>query len=335
MNRLKYIDWIKGFAMILVVFGHVYTVYDSRFRQWIYSFHVPIFFFISGYLLYNSYIKKNEMNYDVIKSIKTIFIPYITFSIFNIIAQALYSHIRNKDVLDSIKYQAERLINLRGVTATWFLITLFIVVVLFKFLYKTFKNKKLFIISIIILLLIPFIYQNVNSEYIKALYKSFIALFFFTVGFFSYKYTSEKDIPWLATILMFVGSIICSYYLGYSNLASLNIAKPILFLTSGVVGSVSFLFLFKKIASYNIELKSLTYIGTNSLIYLGTHMNLSFFLTYAYTNVFDSPLMLDWKIRAPLLTILTIIVDIIFVYIFNNYLYMLIGKNRPQRHNFK
>ncbi|MEI3166670.1 MAG: acyltransferase family protein [Lachnospiraceae bacterium] len=46
-NRRSDIDIAKGFALFLVVLGHVVTMHHTIFR-WIYAFHMPAFFFLSG-----------------------------------------------------------------------------------------------------------------------------------------------------------------------------------------------------------------------------------------------------------------------------------------------
>ncbi|MCC3671316.1 acyltransferase family protein [Terrisporobacter mayombei] len=50
-NRLYYLDNTRGFALLGVVIGHIYES-NNAFINWIYSFHVPLFFIISGALLY-------------------------------------------------------------------------------------------------------------------------------------------------------------------------------------------------------------------------------------------------------------------------------------------
>lgn len=45
--RRSDIDIAKGFALFLVVLGHVVTMHHTIFR-WIYAFHMPAFFFLSG-----------------------------------------------------------------------------------------------------------------------------------------------------------------------------------------------------------------------------------------------------------------------------------------------
>ena len=49
--RLKYIDIVKGVAILLMVYGHWDTTYSSVDIRLIFSFHMPLFFIISGYFL--------------------------------------------------------------------------------------------------------------------------------------------------------------------------------------------------------------------------------------------------------------------------------------------
>jgi len=329
MNRLKYIDWVKGTGMLFVIYGHVITGISNDFQIWFYSFHVPIFFFISGYLLFHSYNKKKEMDYDIKKNAKTLLLPYVTFSIFNIIVQTIRNVIIDNDVILKFKNQTKRMFVLQGVTATWFLISLFIVIVMFKFLFKTFKDKKHIIITAVILASIPFLFTKTYGEPSKMLYKSFIALFYFTVGFFSYKHVERKSISWWLIVLLFGLSIVYSRLLGSTNLQEYIIKEPVLYFISGLLGSFAFLTLFKKMETYNLKFKPLTYIGKNSLIYLGTHMSVIAFLEMAYTKAFINKYILDWKIKGIAITIATSIIGVLIVNVFNNYLYILIGKKRP------
>ena len=46
-TRLDYIDIFKGFGIILMIMGHI--GFGSLFAFFIHAFHMPIFFFISGF----------------------------------------------------------------------------------------------------------------------------------------------------------------------------------------------------------------------------------------------------------------------------------------------
>lgn len=51
--RNPYISFLQAFGIILVVAGHAFPTdgHDSPLYQWIYSFHMPLWVFLSGYLL--------------------------------------------------------------------------------------------------------------------------------------------------------------------------------------------------------------------------------------------------------------------------------------------
>jgi len=60
-SRLEYLDFLKGFAIFLVVMGHFLAwtfppevdrgYYPMLVKNAIYTFHMPLFFFVSGYLV--------------------------------------------------------------------------------------------------------------------------------------------------------------------------------------------------------------------------------------------------------------------------------------------
>ncbi|EUJ29371.1 acyltransferase [Listeria cornellensis FSL F6-0969] len=74
LKRLHWIDNLRGFGMILVVWGHMNI--PIALETIIYSFHMPLFFFISGYL----YKKNNNSFKEVVKKKATVLlIPYFFF----------------------------------------------------------------------------------------------------------------------------------------------------------------------------------------------------------------------------------------------------------------
>lgn len=96
--RIQYIDNIKGFAIFLVVMGHVianwfpdYSVVLSKQREpddmilwkFIYSFHMPLFMFCSG--LFQPVITRGCTARDfgllIVRRFKTLMIPYMVSGI--------------------------------------------------------------------------------------------------------------------------------------------------------------------------------------------------------------------------------------------------------------
>lgn len=83
-KRIEWLDIAKGIAIVLVVIGHVGSSYFSAGQQktswlfnfthkFIYSFHMALFMFISGYLFINKSDKKKQIKSILINS-------YIIFS---------------------------------------------------------------------------------------------------------------------------------------------------------------------------------------------------------------------------------------------------------------
>lgn len=81
-TRLQYIDIAKGIAMICIILGHLGNASINRI---VFTFHVPIFFFITGYFTN----KKRDLNGFIKNKAKTLLVPYIITSIVIIIIGTL------------------------------------------------------------------------------------------------------------------------------------------------------------------------------------------------------------------------------------------------------
>lgn len=89
-ERIQWVDIAKGFFILFIVIGHVFS--DGVLRRYVFSFHVPAFFFMSGYC-FNAC--KNKKDF-VIGKIRTIVVPYITFSLISILLFVLVASILPK-----------------------------------------------------------------------------------------------------------------------------------------------------------------------------------------------------------------------------------------------
>lgn len=144
-KRVYWVDILRGLAMFLVVYGH--TSKSTEIKHIIYSFHMPLFFIISG--MANVFQKEDLSFKDFLKKkIKSLIIPYFLlnlvllplsyyngsigaikqFTIPEFLLGILYSN--NLGCYDSPS------------NATWFITTLFLVELLFYFLKKVLKTDK-------------------------------------------------------------------------------------------------------------------------------------------------------------------------------------------------
>ena len=83
-KRIEWIDELKGFAIFLVVFGHLIQSKMLPVNGWlhsaIYSFHMPLFMFLSGMFAYKALVKNvNEWCIFSINKFLQLIVPCLIF----------------------------------------------------------------------------------------------------------------------------------------------------------------------------------------------------------------------------------------------------------------
>ena len=81
-KRLYYIDNLKGFLIILVVLGHCIQNFMPNYEsnilfRFIYSFHMPLFIFVSGYVSYKDHITWKSVD----KRFMQLMIPFFAWGV--------------------------------------------------------------------------------------------------------------------------------------------------------------------------------------------------------------------------------------------------------------
>ncbi len=80
MKRKMYIDIAKGIGISFVVFAHIYQNFDKGINQIIYSFHMPLFFVLSGLLF--CFCRGKEL---IMKRVRSILVPYIFWAVLSVL----------------------------------------------------------------------------------------------------------------------------------------------------------------------------------------------------------------------------------------------------------
>lgn len=83
VKRINYFDQMKGIAIILVVIGHVmqfsFGYNPSTVVNMLGVFHMPIFFYISGYFMYKMIDGRQQLWSKLYKRSLALLVPYIVF----------------------------------------------------------------------------------------------------------------------------------------------------------------------------------------------------------------------------------------------------------------
>lgn len=153
-GRMEWLDAAKGIGIFFIVLGHV--IYSYPLRGWIFSFHVPFFFILSGVSL-----KITDTFPDFLKKkVKSLLVPYYIFSIlslgiYNLLLKFIPSMGESQDILQSIFiiiYGNSRPDIMRWNTPLWFLPCLFSVVICAYFIERWISRfTKALVIRIIVI----------------------------------------------------------------------------------------------------------------------------------------------------------------------------------------
>lgn len=79
-KRIEFIDTAKGVAICLMVFGH--SGYSGYLHQFIYAFHMPFFFLVSG--LFLKLTNQSDFNQNLVKNFNQLIVPYVAMYILTI-----------------------------------------------------------------------------------------------------------------------------------------------------------------------------------------------------------------------------------------------------------
>lgn len=228
-KRIIWIDWAKSLCMYLVVLGHCHIQPSMQLAtQIIYSFHIPLFFFISGLLCP----KKFSMS-SVLKDIRYLIIPYFVFGVLQICFHSLLS----RDF--SFHFY---LINLKvlcigsdaSIGAIWFLPALFFCKQFYYLL--IWIKQKYYIVHIIILVLSLFPSYYISLYNLNLMLFADSALFglpFFLIGnnssfLFEDNWHKNTNIIVFASIILLVLTIILSTFNGFVSIAVCDYGRNLL-----------------------------------------------------------------------------------------------------------
>lgn len=320
MIRQNWIDWSKSIGIYLVVLGHC-SFFNKDIEGFIYTFHMPLFFMISGYLYKDELIPFTSL---FTKLKKRLLIPYCSINIIVAIWELTKFITRgNSEYFPLIKEQIYGTI--LGIPTkifsgpTWFLLSLFWCH-LFMFAYIRVKDKgwtSCFLILIPIIML--FIKLNLNYSLFYGLDTFPLAILYFLTMYNLKKYFStirrkNKIYDITLSILLFIITFYIYKINGSSNLILSSFGKNFFI---GFLGALTGTFgvFFIGYSLNQCKSQFIKKVSNATILILGFHMTLMNFIElhiYSFQNN----------------TILNIIISLLIVIIIS-ILFPYIGKTFP------
>lgn len=220
-NRDRTIDTLRGLAILLVILGHITHI--SVLRNYIWGFHIPLFFFISGYLF-------QKDRYSTLKSFckaqtRRIVLPYVFFYLVTIIYWIIVERrVRGEEYtiisqFVGLPYGTYSMEYMMFNGALWFLPALCTIEILYWSISRYFDAKKALFLSLCFGIL--GIYYSNNLNWLPwGGNAALIGCSFYALGVYSKPHT-ERFNKWWVIPFAFVLQLASLPWTG-ADLASLN-----------------------------------------------------------------------------------------------------------------
>lgn len=302
-------DYIKGIAILLVVMGHVIQhnnlqggVYNPVY-EFINSFHMPLFFIVSGSL---TALRTNTLNGTILEFIKynqkkiiSLIIPFLIWGIIidNYFFSEKFQLISTKEIISYIKYPGN----------TWFLQKLFEIYCIYsisktltaKIQSPLFNGFTLLVTSLSINILLYFIIDR--THYLSVL----LFNLFFYFGYFSFKFNFiQKYInkEFIFSICIIIFSLLVVHWSYDSNMID-KLLKIIISITAFII-------------LHNIcnRIKWNTFIS-NALSMWGRYSLAIYLIHFYFVPILKEPINLSFNMNSLLFGFMVFLYSLPIIYI--------------------
>ena len=327
-EREYFVDIWKGIGMTLVIIGHITSF--MPLGTYIQSFHMPLFFFVSGYLFNsNKYLTfKSFINNKFWKLLfPYLFFYIITYLYWVIIEKQFRGNLGGADSewykpIIGLIYGSEVNGTMIHNGVLWFIPCLFTTETLFYFIIQKVKTKIGIFFSILSFLIIGklFILNNLTN-FPWGISISFVAIFIYGIGYISKNLVKHLKNIRLNNIFIIILTIILQYIVIPKNvfivMMNSNYGNILYFIIEAFAGTL----LFMSISILINRNSFLEYIGRNSILFLAFHQPIKRGIIYLLSKIIHIPLSeIRENIICTLIALsLTIIIIIPIVYIYNKY----------------
>lgn len=274
-KRIDYLDYGKGFAIILMVLAHSMSG-DNPIKTWIESFFMPIFFVISGMLLYirfNSEMTKSDLWNLFKKRIFQLGIPYIVFSLL-ISAYYLLIQVVSGSPIKLSNYLIS-IITLHGIESMWFIPCIFVAELLLG-LVLCYRWKGRYIaggFAILTIIFITLFTDNMpENESLRLLIVWSVGFLFEYIGMLVAKYRVIERTNIIIGVLLAVAGVVLAEINGPIGMAALDFKNGLLTVLNATITSIAILTIFAYFDK-NVQhrLRFLIFTGKDSIVILCTN----------------------------------------------------------------
>jgi len=243
-------------------------------------FHMPLFFFLSGYLYQDKY---STEPFTFIKNrIKSLYVPFVKYSLLFLLLHNLFVKLNiysepNFYTLTRFLREVFNIITFGGTEKLlgifWFITALYWVNVIYCFIrYFTSKipksrNEFIFLALIVLMFLIGNLFSLYSINLPRVLDIALVSLLFYHGGYLYRRYQEKIPLDIFITICCILFLLISSLY-GKVNMIGRSYVNPAFIIVNSAAG----IYLIFYISKVFVKSYYLNYIGRNTLIILALHL---------------------------------------------------------------
>ena len=287
-RRNNAIDIAKFICLFLMVYCHI-PMTDGKFHACVYSFHMPLFFFVGGLFF-------NPTSFSLKKGLKTLILPYIYFNLLIIVLDSCVGIISHDFNIATIVGNIKGILigscrkNPYGILlpsgASWFLIAYFFTKLSMRYIFK-----QVNIINTTFVIAVAYVVILLRDRWnicIWNLDSAALGLVFF---YFAYAFRDKvmymlnnRESMWL---LLFLIPLTCiSWINGQVDMfACIWGGNSILFFLFAFVGIIFVLLLGKIIEYYNVSIRFLKLAMNGSIFIICMNLWLIDYISLIYRRI--------------------------------------------------
>lgn len=288
MNRIAYIDLIKVYTIFLVILGHS-TICGGIAKQWLYAFHMPVFFALYG-LTYNhhSHAARGFLTHSfVAQKVKRLMIPAVIWALAYSIVKWLAHGFPGVKAAAGLLYFSQAGLKAAGsLTSIWFLPCMFLAVLLTEAIMQAISRpantQKPFLLKLLMLSMvlaaITFLLPRLQQGYPWCINLVPLACAFILIGFLTrqgiiFLNSKRLSLPavWIATFICAFAALsgTFSYNLRFvpihnADMASACFGFPPLYMLDAVSGLFMMVALAKLTCPHRLH-PVVAFMGSNTL----------------------------------------------------------------------
>lgn len=292
------ISMLKALGIILMVSGHAYVC--SPVEQAVGLFHMPLFFFASGYCFKPKYL--DDAWTFVIRKLKTLWWPTVKWMTIFVLLHNVYMWLGTYDnrtllpgqmpyALYGLPETWEKIWNVISklqneqpmIGGYWFMHQLWWGTLISYVAMRFLRNTKVSLLLLLAVCLSLKLFGEVEN-YFHINSVSFLASSFIVAGRW-FKEDIERYVD-AKVSMSCLGLLVLSYYYWPTSMLSFDAENAVPYFFSAMAGTVFFLWVFRKWKQPSFLLRAMDYIGNHTLIILTWHFTCFFFVNLLLVHMY-------------------------------------------------